>query len=486
MHNPRAFRHRRNLAYLVGMTGAALGVGAPLLAAGDAIDIGSRRELFVDRYLIETLAGAELRLQTPQPAEVVLRFDRPWEGRYSAYVTVFQDGPKFRMYYRGLTEVKHTEDHEVTCCAESTDGVQWTRPSLGLFEVGGTKENNVVLARAGDACHNFSPFLDTKPETPAAERYKALGGGPKGLVAFGSPDGLRWHRLQDRPVFTKGVFDSQNVPFWSEAEGCYVCYFRTFRYGVRWISRTTSKDFLHWSEPAEMSFGKAPAEHLYTNQTQPYFRAPHIYIGTAARFMPGRQVLTDEQGSALGVAPQYRKDCSDGVLLTSRGGMRYDRTFLDGFVRPGPGPSNWSSRTNYPACGVVPTGPAEMSMYVQRDYGQPTHHLRRYTLRTDGFASVHASRAGGEMTTKLMRFAGKELTVNFATSAAGGMRVEIQDEQNKPVPGFTLDDAVELIGDEIERVVSWKNGSDVGKLAGRPIRLRFAMKDADLYSLRFR
>jgi hypothetical protein len=214
-----------------------------------------------------------------------------------------------------------------------------------------------------------------------------------------------------------------------------------------------------------MSFGEAPPEHLYTNQTHPYFRAPHLYLGIAARFMPGRQVLTDEQAKEINVDPGYFKDCSDNVLLTSRGGNRYDRTFMEAFIRPGLGPENWTSRTNYPALNVVPTGPGEMSVYVQHQYGQPAHHLRRYTLRTDGFASVNAPYQGGEFVTKPFRFAGKNLVINFATSAPGGLRFEIQDQDRKPIPGYTLEESAEVIGNEIERIVSWKSGDDVSRLA---------------------
>jgi len=88
---------------------------------------------------------------------------------------------------------------------------------------------------------------------------------------------------------------------WSEHEQCYICYFRTFRNGVRWITRTTSTDFLNWTKATDMTFGDAPNEHLYTNQTLAYFRAPHIYIGTAARFWPKRRSLTDEQVAAIGL-----------------------------------------------------------------------------------------------------------------------------------------------------------------------------------------
>jgi hypothetical protein len=231
-----------------------------------------------------------------------------------------------------------------------------------------------------------------------------------------------------------------------------------------------------------MDFGGTPPEHLYTNQTRPYVRAPHIYIATAARFMPGRRVITAEQAEQIGSQGTYQGDCSDTVFMSSRGGNTYDRTFMEGFVRPGIGPSNWTSRTNYPAYGIIQTGPDELSMYVQRHYGQPTHHLQRLTLRTDGFVSVNAPYAGGEMTTKPLNFTGDRLVVNFATSAAGDIRVELLDAQGKAIPGYSVEEADLIVGDEIERTVSWKGKSE---LPQGPLRLHFVMKDADLYSIRF-
>ena len=473
-----------------------LAVLRPLTGNGDddtrPIDLGSRLELFVDGTLIDRLQGTQLRLNHPVDAGVVLKFDQPWEGAFSGYVTAIKDGPTYRLYYRCLPVAgQDGNENEATCYAESGDGIQWTKPELGIFELMGTRKNNAVLAHSAPFTHNFSPMLDARPGVTAAERFKALGGTKQsGLAAFVSADGLHWKKLREQAVITQGYFDSQNVSFWSEAEKQYVCYFRTFKTiagkGVRWITRTTSKDFLSWSEPVDMSFGQAPPEHLYTNQTHPYFRAPHLYVGIAARFMPGRQVLSDEQARAINVDPGYFKDCSDNVLLTSHGGNRYDRTFMEAFVRPGIGPENWTSRTNYPALNVIPTGPSEMSLYVQHRYGQPTHHLRRYTLRTDGFASVNAPYQGGELVTKPFRFTGTNLLINFATSAPGGLRFEIQDKDRKPIPGYALEDSLEVIGNEIERRVAWKDGRDVGRLAGQTVRLRVVMKDADLYALRFK
>jgi hypothetical protein len=452
------------------------------------IDVGARRELFVDKHLIDRLDGVSLRLEQPRDEGVALKFDKPWEGAFAGYCTIIRDGGEYRAYYRGNpTAGKDGSNAEVTCVATSKDGVTWAKPELGLHEVNGSKANNVVLAGMAPFSHNFCPMLDPRPGVPKAERYKALAGTYRtGLVAFVSEDGLRWKKLRDAAVIPKGGFDSQNVPFWSDAEQCYLCYFRVLVDKVRRISRTTSKDFVTWTEPVLMGYGDGPIEHLYTNQTHPYFRAPHLYVGVAARFMPGRQVLTPGQAKEIGVNPGYFRDCSDGVLITTRGGDRYDRTFPEGFLTPGIGAENWVSRTNYPALNVVQTGPNEMSLYANQNYGQPTSHLRRYSLRLDGFAAAVAPYTGGELLTKPFTFRGEVLAVNFATSAAGGVRVELQDAAGQPLPGFTLADSVESIGNETDRVVRWKAGADVGAHAGRAVRLRFVMKDARLYSFRFR
>ena len=132
------------------------------------------------------------------------------------------------------------------------------------------------------------------------------------------------------------------------------------------------------------------------------------------------------------------RDVSDAVMLSSRAGStRYEFTFKESFVRPGPGQSNWSTRTNYPGLGVVQTGPAEMSLYLQRDYGQSTAHLQRLSLRLDGFASLHAPYRGGEMVTRPITFEGSRLEINYSTSAAGSIRVEVQTVDGKPIPGFS-------------------------------------------------
>lgn len=474
-------------------------------ARGDEapLDIGSRRELFVDRYLIDKLANTRLKLHEPRSEGTVLKLDQPWEGPFCGYTTVFQDGNRYRMYYRGTTpDLKR----EFTNYAESRDGVAWTRPNLGLVEFNGEKKNNLMLADLPE-CHAFAPFLDTRPDVSPKERYKALGPifAKGGLTAWVSADGIRWRRLREEPAISKEhmpfkykhLFDSQNLAFWSDHEKCYVCFFRVWD-GLRRIARTTSTDFVTWSPAALMEQvhddgsgpKPVPDEHLYTNQTTPYFRAPHIYIALPSRFMEGKDAVRLEMKTKLGVHKSYQpigSGFNDMPLMSTRGGNRYDRTFLEAFIRPGLGLKNWTTRANYPACGIVPCAddPTRLAIYVDRHTGYPSAYIERLTLRNDGFISVNAPYAGGELVTKPLTFAGKALSINFSTSAAGSVRVEIQDAAGQRIPGYTLADCPEVVGDEIERTVSWKRGTDLSRLAGQPVRLRFVMKDADLFSFRF-
>lgn len=451
--------------------------------SAEPVQIGSRRELFVDSLLIDCLEGVRVELHTPQAGEIVFHFDRPWEGVYSAYLTLLQDGDLFRLYYRGMAKSAHTLDTEVTCMAESKDGIHWYRPNLGLYEVAGTKENNVILAR-NRACHNFAPFIDTRRDCPADARYKALGGsGSPGLLAFASPDGVHWRQLQAEPVFSEGAFDSQNNAFWSETEGQYVLYFRVFRDGVRWIARTTSKDFIHWDKPVDLEVGDQPPQHLYTNQLVPYPRAQHIYLGFPTRFCPDRRALSEEEMRQIGTPQEYLNDCVDILLVATRGGSQFHR-FAEAFLRPGRDLQNWTSRANYAARGIFSLD-EQIVFYVQHHLGYATNHLRRYTIRPDGFVSLRAGYAGGSFVTKPLVFSGRRLTLNFSTSAAGSLQVEVQTAEGQPIEGLGLEDCPEIIGDRLEHTVRWKSGSDISRLAGQPIRLRFQLRDADLYSFRF-
>ena len=313
------------------------------LPAAEPIDIGSRRELFVDDYLVDRFVGkAELRLHRPTPREIVFNCDKPWEGNWSGLVTYIQDGDTYRMYYTGG---QWKRKRGTICYAESKDGIHWTRPELGLIEFNGSKKNNIILPAEGMSA--FVPFKDSNPDCKPAERYKALAARSGGLYAFASPDGVRWRRLGHKPLITKGKFDSQNLAFWDSVRGRYVAYFREMRgpndevrppgpqLGLdeqgpaRDVLTSTSPDFLRWSEPKWLQYPGSPREQIYFNQVRPYYRAAHLFVGFPGRFMAGREM---EKGLPLLQHPSYKyASISETLFMTSRDGLHFSRWSWSGW-----------------------------------------------------------------------------------------------------------------------------------------------------------
>jgi hypothetical protein len=466
----------RRLAVAGTLTLTAL---AALAAAGPApLDIGSERQLFVDRHLVAELRGLTLELHRPVLREVAFRYDRPWEGDTSWYPTVLRDGDRFRMWYR--TSAGDNDNESATAYAESRDGIHWTKPSLGLVEFRGSRNNNLVWPLPGASGRNMAVIKDPNPDVPDAERYKAIVH-TSAIYGLVSPDGIGWRRVQDEPLIGpiagEGHNDGPHMLFWDPWQRRYVIYRRGWWENNRTVRRATSTDFRRWSaaEYVDINFGTSPREQFYTSACQPYLRARGIYFMFPMRFIEERKFSKDWGWAGL----------SDVAFLSSRDGLRWDRTFREAFLRPGLDRDNWHERSMAFASGIVETAPGELSMYLSEHHRTPNAQVRRVTLRADGFASLHAPELGGELLTPPLVFAGRTLRLNYSTSATGSVRVEILNSFGRSVAGHTLQASAEIFGDEIDRAVAWGERTDVSALAGQPVRLRFVMRDADLYSFRF-
>lgn len=207
-----------------------------------------------------------------------------------------------------------------------------------------------------------------------------------------------------------------------------------------------------------------PGEHLYSNMTHPYVRAPHIYIALPTRFVPG------ERDSAY----EVMENITDVLFMSSRAGStHYDRPFTEAFIRPGLDPKQWKNRANFVANNVVQTSPTELSIY-HRSGG-------RYVIRPDGFISVRAGAEIGSLTTKPVVYEGGNLDLNYSTSAMGFVRVELLGYNDT-----VLAASERIIGDAIDGPVQWSGHQDVEEFSGQPVRLRFFLREADLFSYRFR
>lgn len=470
-HSSRRSLNRRRAMQIAAGTAAAAYL-APVAAQDQPlVDVGTRLELFFDSYLLRELGpGLRRKIHEPTPREVVLVTDQPWEGNTCAYYTILQDEDRYRLYYRGShydTTTKKAAHPEVACYAESEDGVNWTRPELGIAEWEGSKKNNIILDGIGTHC--FVAFRDTRPDCPAEERYKGISRGrptgKKGLYVYKSADGIHWSHYTNEPVMTDGAFDSQNLAFWDPAIEQYVCYSRMFRNRVRAIQRCTSDDFLHWSDPVDLKYPGAPHQHLYTNAIRSYPRAPHIRIGFPTRYEPKQSQV-------------------EPVFMASRDGLTFTR--FDEPVIPKTAPKDrMGNRSNYMANGLVslPGNDREYAVYgTEAYYEGPDTRLRRFMYRVDGFVSIHADQSAA-VSTKPFELAGDTCRLNYATEKGGVVRIEVQDLAGQPIDGFSAKECRPLIEDEIAATVRWSKS--LSELKGRPVQLKIELKQADIYSLQF-
>lgn len=527
-YSRRDFLEQAAAAATVPLAGFTASRPADAQAAGDrsgAIEIGSRLELMVDDFLIDSLSGkAQWVLHHPEAKEIALEHDSPWEGSGTGYHSVFKDGDRYRMYYKAWhLDVQppgkvNTGTHPLFCCyAESDDGVKWHKPELGLHEFQGSKKNNIVLVPGPAGAAVVDPghpavFKDENPDAPPEARYKAIirSSKPHGLLAFQSPDGFQWTPMSDGPVITAGAFDSQNLAFWDSARSEYRAYWRVFTSGVtdgkdwkpegsRAIRTATSKDFLHWENQTDVTYVDSPLEQLYTNGVKPYHRAPHLLLGFPTRYVErgwsdSMHALPEEEHREwrAKASLRYGTALTEGLFMASRDGVSFKR-WNEAFLRPGmERPGTWHYGHQYIAWQLVETrsgfegAPHELSLYATESYWTGNSSaLRRHTMRMDGFASLQAPLSGGEFVSKPLVFAGSKLNLNLSTSAAGDIRVELQEPSGKALPGFALDDCPPVFGDTLERTVTWKKGGDLTALAGRPLRLRMVLRDADLFALQF-
>lgn len=488
-----------------------------------ALAIGSRRELFVDDALVASLCGgAALRLHQPVRREVVFETDAPWEGNACGYSSllvlppgVSPEDSRLRVYYHSL-HYRHSgpaaqslEAHpEYLCVIESADGLHWRRPQVGRCEVAGGTANNVVLVpemveMIGGSPAHTAVCYDSNPDCPPEARFKIVivGSRPHGLYLLGSPDGYDFRLLSEQPISTDGALDSQNLMFWDAERGEYRLYYRDFRDGwQRCIKTAVSQDPLHFAGWQWLSYPGSAPQQLYTNQVAPYYRAPHLFVGTPARYqerewsgplfdLPG----LEERLARAEAHERYGSTVTDTVFMASRDGLTF-RRFDEAFIRPGPRrQQSWVYGDNYTLWGMAETpsaledAPPEISLYASDGYWEGvSNSIRRYTLRLDGFVSLNAPLSGGELVTPPVTFEGGSLVLNCGSSGAGGLRVEIQDAEGQALEGYSLQDCPEIFGDTVRHLVAWReNRTDLRALSGRPVRLRFALRDADLYSFQF-
>ncbi len=474
---------------------------------------------FWDDALIDRrFTDAELSVNRPEKRDIVMTCNQPWEGDSTNFFTILKDDGFYRMYYEtwSLFDPSYTEGINV-CYAESRDGIHWEKPDLGLCEFRGSKHNNILMLRIPD---NITVMKDDNPACQPERRYKAIMAisvvdgyesvfpdrPGKSLVCMTSEDGIHFEKYR---VVSRGyAYDSQNTVHWNPHAGKYYCYFREFHAkpetpgsglnetSVRGILVSESVDFLHWSEPVPLRFGGGEDFPLYTNCVSAYPYDSRFYVGFPTRYVERKEWTANYDrlcGAELRLErmklkPRLGLALTDCVFMTSRDNVNWYR-FDEACITPGPESGrNWVYGDCYPACGGMietpspfPDEPPELSLYVNNHHWMKEKvELVRYCYRRDGFASIKAGYARKTLRTVPFTFEGRELTMNFRSSARGGIVLRILDERNLPLDGYAT---CELFGDSLDRTVDFEK--PLARLAGKAVRFEFSMRDAEIFAIRF-
>jgi len=483
--------------------------------------VGTHRQLFVDDYIIDRMDNLKKVMNQPKKysGNPVLVSDRPWEGdgQLIMYGSVIYDrqAELFKMWYWCTGRGAY---------ATSQDGINWDKPELGLVEFQGSKRNNLIPWLAMGMIHS--------PDDPDPDRrFKSILGRRGGFSA----DGLTWHVPPESQDIPGDIASDNVIPFvYDEQSGRYVALPKVVResggHERRSVSVSFSDDFLTWTPvktilvPDErddelaretvaamlgrVEYDDGPEWHLAQFYGHCGFPYEGMYLGLLWVFdisgwgppTWGGKDFVRRPGAGGEDGPVYVQ------LTSSRDLVSWQRVGHRQPFIPLGGPDSHESGQLYTTNRPIVVGDEIWIYYsgAASTHGHPRYWARETDnypqilqaierasprvaetiniakLRLDGWVSVDAGPEEGRLTTRPLRFDGKQLVLNVA--AKGRASVEILDEAGTAMDGFRAEDCEAFSGDKITHTVRWRGSSDVSKLAGKVIKLRFRLRDAKLYS----
>ena len=462
-------------------------------------------QLFVDDALIAETKEVwrSLNHLAKHERNPVLEPDRPWEGYLvlqPGAVLYEENEGIFRMWYNTQPSREKPDVRDYLCYAVSRDGVTWEKPELGLVEHQGSTANNILLS----GVYWTHCVLKDDDENDARRRYKlAYCSAPKdrypgiepGIHVAFSRDGIQWEPYEGNPVVPHGWATGDTFSVMRDPRsGQYWLYHKTPAEPIRTVSRMVSDDFVHWRHSRRVLAPDA----LDPPDTQFYGLSAFPYAGQYLGF--------------LLVYHTYLQT-SDIQLVSSRDGVDWNRT-ADRKLLMHLVPTNSYTGQSFDSKLIKPSAPLARDGLLWIYYSGFTipHNalpedydgqIGLARARIDGLCSMNATTEGA-LITRPFQIRGSQLSINAETrgpepgtinssvawkhvfdgsvNGTGRIQVEIQDEYGHPMPAFEAGDCTPFQGDQTDRIVGWRNGSDLSPLRGRTVRLRFLLYNARLYS----
>ena len=457
--------------------------------------IGTARQLFIDDYVIESRQGLARTLHHPDryPGNPVLTGNEPWEKWHASPdghpLLYDEETQEFKLWYSTniYDENSATGDRYRLGYAVSKDGIHWQKPVIGQVAWGGSWNNNLFRwgqnwMRRGNV---IKDLRDPDPNRRFKMTYGDVLSGRIAIVKAYSRDGINWQLNGDgHPFYVE--YQNHNLLGWDPRIDFYVLYVRIADNPNK-IGRSTSPDFVTWSAP-EPILAPDPDEQDRGFKGLAAFLYNDLYLGFIWVF----DKIQDADGNPLTV--------SHAELGVSRDGYSWQRVAPNNFFLERGGPSAWDWD------GVLPVAPAihddkiwiyyggwnmpyssDASVRAEKGWFENGQRIQEATglatLRLDGFVSLDAGPQIGTLTTRLLAAPGGNLVVN--ANAGGELRVELLDENNQPIKGYSAKDCIPLKSDGLRQAVRWANHPNTEALRGHSLKLRFLLRDGSLYAFSF-
>jgi len=517
----------------LGMTGASASLfGAPVTRLGEAqkspLDVGFRKQLFVDKRFIEFQQNVQLVPILPDlQRESFLAADKPWEsGRVCSTGSVCQHGGKIILWYDAREWDPKTQLPKGVryCYAQSDDGVHFHKPNAGIIEWQGSKNNNMVLIGGVGTmfvdsydvpAKRFKALVDLVPELEPLHWSELDGVESRWICLFTSPGGLHWTRAP-KVVFPMWLGSQQSI-LWDDRLEKWVLYLRAHRphrcFGRTVVDRGKLEEpYQFWAQPGrsydkhgknslkdelpivmDRDGGDPQGGQTYMMNAWKYPEAEDVYLA----FVP----MWYEARGGTGAS-----DRVEAQLAVSRDGIQWNRPWRRAVISPG-APSMDAAGQIWPLPEPIVRGSEVWLYYLsepdthlsfahQPNYVSPkeaelmadrralfgTCLIARAIWRLDRFVAADSGPEGGEILTPLIRFSGSGLMVNANAGASGQLRIAIENADGTAIPGLTIEDSVPIQGNGLVLPARWKNGASIGQLAGKPVKLRFRLTNCQLFS----
>lgn len=478
-----------------------------------------KKELFIDNDFVEEIKGIKRMFHNPEKCagNPVIPYDKPWEHKAAFVDTglVLYDKEEkiFRAWYQG-GKCLGKDDHSTMCYATSKDGIHWKKPSLGIIEFEGSKENNILLYE-DIMMHDPSVIFDPE-DTDVEKRYKVIWwGGRKGknsrepdilghCVAF-SGDGIHWQPHPDNPVWV-GDAEIANLFGLEHKEGKFIAFCSMDGYGMRVIGRTESNDFVNWQSPRLFlkSDDQDPPGTELTGLSAVDYYGSYIGMLYVIRRYP---VPTRERWNQIidwGVRnhtfhPSIAMNTGRAgkwtihtELIFSRDGNTWQHINRKPFV-PFGSEGSWDECLSLIARPLIVDNQI-MFYYTGQgreenlpdERSKPTKDWPTVTglatIRLDGFVSLDTGEQEGSVVTKPFKWDGTNIAVN-ADANSGYIKAEVCTRAGKPISGYTQEESRALTEDNLCQNLSWKNRADMSELKGREIKLRLLLWKCSLFSI---